>query len=192
MYTCIENLSTELWFIIFRFLTCEHLISAFSKLNSRFDSLLASLHLPIIFRVKIGQYDAYPTIQSVRSSKNLKFEWIQALEAYKHVSGGCLVQFLRYQTPRLINLRLLSVSIRAKGASANLNYLSKALSQLYSLQIFKLRLTRISPIRFSPTGLSSMAKVQSTFANILSGLSSIGESPLDFRQEHSRLSPIGE
>jgi len=89
--------------------------------------------------VKIEQRDAYPTVQSLKSSKNLKFEWIQTLEAGEHVSGRCVIQFLRYQTSRLINLRLLSVSIRAKGASTNLDYLSKALSQLHSLQIFKLQ-----------------------------------------------------
>ncbi|CAF3754891.1 unnamed protein product [Rotaria sp. Silwood1] len=139
MRTCIEDLSTELWFIIFRFLTREHLVSAFSKLNSRFDVLLSSPHLPTIFRVKIDRCDAYPTVHSLKSSNNLKLEWIQALEAHEHVPGGYVIQFLRFQTPRLINLRSLNISIRAKHASTNLDYLSKAVSQLYSLQIFKLQ-----------------------------------------------------
>jgi hypothetical protein len=43
-------------------------------------------------------------------------------------------------------------------------------------------LTRISPIRLSPTGHSPMAKVHCTFSNTLPGLSPIGECPPDFRQ----------
>src|SRR5437588_103139 len=43
-------------------------------------------------------------------------------------------------------------------------------------------LTRISPIRFSPTGHSPMAKFHCTFANITQRISPIGESPLNFRQ----------
>lgn len=61
------------------------------------------------------------------------------MEAHEHVPGAYVIQFLRYQTPRLINLRSLNVSMRAKHASTNLNHLSKALSQLYSLQVFKLQ-----------------------------------------------------
>lgn len=136
---CIEDLPTELWFTIFRFLTRDQLLLAFTQLNSRFDSLLSSPHLFTVFRVKIYYWDTYPSVRSLQAPKNLQLEWIQALDSNKRVPGACMIQFLRYQASRLVNLRSLNIYMRAKHASKNLEYLSKALSQLHSVQVFKLQ-----------------------------------------------------
>lgn len=139
MHTCIEDFSTELWFMIFRFLTSDQIISAFSQLNSRFDFLLSSPHLPTLFRVKIDRADAYPTVHTLRQSKHLELEWIQKLETNERTPGAYLIQFLRYQTHRLINLRSLNISLRAKHISTNFDHLRKSLSQLHSLRVLKLQ-----------------------------------------------------
>jgi hypothetical protein len=142
MYTHIENFPPELWLEIFRFLTSDHIAGAFGNLNSFFDFLLASSHLPTIFRVKIDGSHAYPIPTRFGLEKNIKLEWIQALNANARVDQVYVVQFLRYHASRLISLRSLNVSIRAKKAASNLDYLCKALSQLHSLQVFQLKCTR--------------------------------------------------
>jgi hypothetical protein len=142
MCTRIEKLPVELWFDIFRFLTPEHVASAFSELNSFFDSLLASPQLPTIFRIKIDRCHAYPILKTFERWRTVKLEWIQALDTSECVQRGCVVQFLRYHAPRLVSLRSLKVYIRAKRAASNLDYFCKALSQLCWLQTFQLKCTQ--------------------------------------------------
>ena len=120
MASHIEQLSSELFFIIFSYLEIHDLVKAFGYLNSYFHSLLMSLQLHVYARINRAD-DSIWSLVRIESIRSLIPDLLHPEE---------LTTFFRQNAPRFIHLTNLKLNIK----NDDVDDIALLLSHLVNLQ----------------------------------------------------------
>ena len=139
MNTCVEQLSIEIWIMIFQYLEAHGIFQVFPNLNYYFNQILASDHL--LFYIRLKQTDNNHLQYSTNPYwSDSVLNRVVCLRSGVQSRSNHFLEFLRWHANKLIRLQSLSIHINSRD-TLSIQYISRALKQLNRLEYLSLTCT---------------------------------------------------